>query len=61
MERLSVVVLDSKGVDGVGDVKTLTQLCPSVKELHLNCNSITHGDDVSVTAVYYSCTSVCLM
>ena len=40
-------MLERKGVQTVGDVDTLTQLCPSVQELHLNNNAITCGEDVS--------------
>lgn len=43
---MSVVVLERKGVKGVGDEKALMELCPSLRELHLNFNNITCAHDV---------------
>lgn len=54
VQKLSIVVLDRKGVSEVQDVRHLTQLCPRVEELHISFNKITHSRDVSNSE-----TSVC--
>ena len=46
VQKLSIVVLDRKGVSEVQDVRHLTQLCPRVVELHISFNKITHSRDV---------------
>ncbi len=46
--KLKRVVLDRKGVGSAGD---LDGLCPTLEELHLSYNQISHYHDVRVLCV----------
>jgi len=47
VHKLTSILLDNKDVSEVDENESLTDLCPSVQEIHLGNNSISNWEDVS--------------